>query len=201
MIAQLTGEIAYRSIDHLVLDVGGVGYRLMIPLSTFYSLPEQGRISLQVHTHVKEDALQLFGFLTREEKQLFCLLLSVSGVGPKLALNILSNLPADQLQSALVEGDVNRLNNVPGIGRKTAERLVLELQEKARKTFSGAPPSSRPGAGLSAPAGASIDDALSALVNLGYKEPLARKALNALAPADEASVEEILKGALRLLVK
>lgn len=199
MIAQLTGEIAYRSIDHLVLDVGGVGYRLMIPLSTFYALPEQGRICLQVHTHVKEDALQLFGFLTRDEKQLFSLLLSVSGVGPKLALNILSNLPAEQLQSALVNGDSNRLNNVPGIGRKTAERLVLELQEKARKTFTVAI-SSRPETVVTV-AGSSIDDALSALLNLGYKEPLARKALNALELADEASVEEILKGALRLLVK
>jgi len=199
MIAQLTGEIAYRSIDHLILDVGGVGYRLMIPLSTFYSLPEQGQVRLQVHTHVKEDALLLFGFLTLEEKQMFTLLLSVSGVGPKLALNILSNIPAAQLQSALASGDSKQLNNVPGIGKKTAERLVLELREKVRKTFAveiaSHPETASP---LS---GTRIEDALSALVNLGYKEQLARKALNSLDLADGTSVEEILKGALRILVK
>jgi holliday junction DNA helicase RuvA len=199
MIAQLTGEIAYRSIDHLILDVGGVGYRLMIPLSTFYSLPEQGQVRLQVHTHVKEDALLLFGFLTLEEKQMFTLLLSVSGVGPKLALNILSNIPAEQLQSALASGDSNQLNNVPGIGKKTAERLVLELQEKVRKTFA-AEIAKRPAA-MPLSTGARIEDALSALINLGYKEQLARKALNSLDLADGASVEEILKGALRILVK
>jgi len=199
MIAQLTGEIAYRSIDHLILDVGGVGYRLMIPLSTFYSLPEQGQVRLQVHTHVKEDALQLFGFLTLEEKQMFTLLLSVSGVGPKLALNILSNIPAEQLQSALASGDSNQLNNVPGIGKKTADRLVLELQEKARKTFAGVLVT-RPGTTPQS-TGARIEDALSALLNLGYKEQLARKALNTLDLADGASVEDILKGALRILVK
>ena len=199
MIAQLTGEIAHRSIDHLILDVGGVGYRLMIPLSTFYSLPEQGQVRLQVHTHVKEDALQLFGFLTLEEKQMFTLLLSVSGVGPKLALNILSNIPAEQLQSALASGDSNQLNNVPGIGKKTADRLVLELQEKARKTFAGVLVT-RPGTTPQS-TGARIEDALSALLNLGYKEQLARKALNTLDLADGASVEDILKGALRILVK
>jgi len=199
MIAQLTGEIAYRSIDHLILDVGGVGYRLMIPLSTFYSLPEQGQIRLQVHTHVKEDALQLFGFLTLEEKQMFTLLLSVSGVGPKLALNILSNIPAEQLRSALASGDSNQLNNVPGIGKKTAERLILELQEKVRKTFAGEL-ASRPEAATHT-TGTRIEDALSALLNLGYKEQLARKALNTLDLADGASVEDILKGALRILVK
>jgi holliday junction DNA helicase RuvA len=199
MIAQLTGEIAYRSIDHLILDVGGVGYRLMIPLSTFYSLPDQGQVRLQVHTHVKEDALQLFGFLTLEEKLMFTLLLSVSGVGPKLALNILSNIPAEQLQAALASGDSNQLNNVPGIGKKTAERLILELQEKVRKTFA-AEFTSRPEA-VPASTRARIEDALSALLNLGYKEQLARKALNSLDLADAASVEDILKGALRILVK
>jgi holliday junction DNA helicase RuvA len=199
MIAQLTGEIAYRSIDHLILDVGGVGYRLMIPLSTFYSLPEQGQVRLQVHTHVKEDALQLFGFLTLQEKLMFTLLLAVSGVGPKLALNILSNIPAEQLQSALAAGNVTQLNSVPGIGKKTAERLVLELQEKVRKTFAG-DLASRPAAAAPSP-GTRIEDALSALVNLGYKEQLARNALNSLDLADNATVEEILKGALRILVK
>ena len=199
MIAQLTGEIAYRSIDHLIIEVGGVGYRLMIPLSTFYSLPEQGQVKLQVHTHVKEDALQLFGFLTLEEKQMFSLLLSVSGVGPKLALNILSNIPAENLQSALANGDSNQLNNVPGIGKKTAERLILELREKVKKSFA-MESANRPETPIAA-AGTRIEDALSALVNLGYKEQHARQAVNTLDLADDTTVEDILKGALRILVK
>lgn len=198
MIAQLTGEIAQRSIDQLIIDVNGVGYEVLIPLSTFYSLPEQGNVKLQIHTHVKEDALTLFGFLTQVEKKLFSLLLSVSGVGPKLALNILSNLPADQLQSALSSGNSHQLNGVPGIGKKTAERLVLELQEKVRKQFEPLP-ASQPAA-LTSSTGDLVEDALSALVNLGYKEQLARKALASLDPT-AASVEELLKGALRVLVK
>lgn len=200
MIAQLTGEIAYRSIDHLILDVGGVGYRLIIPLSTFYALPDQGRVRLQVHTHVKEDAIHLYGFLTPEEKSMFGLLLGVSGVGPKLAVNILSNIPADQLRSTLAIGDAKQLAAVPGIGKKTAERLVLELQEKARKSLpEGTPlPDAAPAPG----AGASLlDDALSALINLGYREAQAKKVLEAMDIAEDASVEQILKGALRILVK
>jgi len=199
MIAQLTGEIAYRSIDHLIVDVGGVGYRLLIPLSTFYALPETGQVRLQVYTHVKEDAIQLFGFLTPAEKEMFVLLIGISGVGPKLAVNILSNIPAEQLRETLAHGDAKQLSAVPGIGKKTAERLVLELQDKAGRMLApGAPP--RPAAGRKGRAG-SLDDAISALVNLGYKEALARKTIEALNVAEGASVEEILKGALRILVR
>jgi Holliday junction DNA helicase RuvA len=130
---------------------------------------------------------------------MFTLLLAVSGVGPKLALNILSNIPADELQSALAAGNVTQLNSVPGIGRKTAERLILELQEKVRKTFA-AEIASRPE--TAAPSSeALLEDALSALINLGYKEQLARKALSAQDLAEATSVEKILKGALRILVK
>lgn len=198
MIALLTGQIAYRSIDHLVVDVGGVGYRVMIPLSTFYSLPESGAVRLHVHTHVKEDAIHLYGFLTPQEKELFILLLTVSGVGPKLAVNILSNIPVEELRAALGQGDSRRLSAVPGIGRKTAERLVLELQEKARRL--GALPSA-PLPRQMRSASAPLDDALSALVNLGYKESVAKKVVEALEIPADASVEDVLKAALKILMK
>lgn len=199
MIAQLIGEIAYRSIDHLIVDVGGVGYRLVIPLSTFYALPEQGKVRLQVYTHVKEDAIHLYGFLTQAEKEMFTLLIGITGIGPKLAVNILSNIPADQLRDTLARGDVRQLSAVPGIGKKTAERLVLELQDKAGKTLPAGIPS-KPATGRTGRAG-SLDDAISALVNLGYKETQARKVIETLDVAEGTTVEDILKGALRVLVK
>ncbi len=198
MIALLSGEIAYKSIDHVVLDVGGVGYRVLIPLSTFYSLPDHGKVRLHIHTHVREDALHLYGFVAPEEKDLFILLLGVSGIGPRLAVNILSHCPAEQLRRALAGSDIKGLSSLPGIGRKTAERLVLELREKIGKMNPGLLP------GPSGPAGppsAPLDDALSALVNLGYKETLARKTLENLEVPPGTSVEDILKGALKILVR
>ncbi len=201
MIALLKGHLAYRSIDHLIVDVGGVGYRLQIPLSTFYALPDAGPVQFQVYTHVREDAIHLYGFLTPEEKELFVLLISVSGVGPKLAINILSHIPAAGLRQALADGDAKRLATLPGIGNKTAERLVLELKEKIRKLGS-LPLRKTAGAGLGPAASAThLDDILSALVNLGYKENLARKVLETLEVAPDSPLEEILKGALKVLVK
>lgn len=201
MIALLSGEIAFKSIDHLILDVGGVGYRLLIPLSTFYALPEQGQVRLQVYTHVREDAIQLYGFLSAEEKEMFILLLGVSGIGPKLAVNILSHIPAQGLKDALAGGDVKRLATLPGIGKKTAERLVLELKEKVQKL--GLPLPAPGAAAGSPPVGApdTLEDILSALVNLGYKENQARKVLEAMEVPPGASLEEVLKGALKVLVK
>lgn len=198
MIASLQGTIAYRGIDHVIVDVGGVGYRLLIPLSTFYALPEAGPSRFQVYTHVRDDAILLFGFLSSEEKDLFVLLISVSGVGPKLALNILSHIPAPALLAALADGDIKRLSSLPGIGKKTAERLVLELREKVHK-LGVRPTNSTP---LPAPATAtSLEDALSALVNLGYKEAQARKTLETMEITPDAGVEEVLKGALKILVR
>lgn len=199
MIALLTGQIAYRSIDHLIVDVGGVGYRVMIPLSTFYALPESATVRLHVHTHVKEDAIHLYGFGTPEEKEMFILLLTVSGVGPKLAVNILSNISTADLQCALLAGDSKRLSAIPGIGKKSAERLVLELQEKAKRLApvplaSAAPSPPRRSAGA-------MEDALSALINLGYKEIQAKKVLESLVITPDAGVEEILKSALKILMK
>ena len=198
MIASLNGTIAYRSIDHVIVDVGGVGYRLLIPLSTFYALPESGTVRFLVHTHVREDAILLYGFLSSVEKDLFGLLISVSGIGPKVALNILSHIPAPTLLAALAEGDAKRLTALPGVGKKTAERLVLELREKVGK-LGGLP--ERPSAPATAPVTTSLEDALSALVNLGYKEAQGRKVLEAMEITPDTSLEEVLKGALKVLVR
>ena len=200
MIALLTGTIAYKSLDHVIVDVGGVGYRVTVPLSTFYQLPEEGRVRLQIHTNVKEDAIHLYGFLTAEEKEMFALLLSVTGVGPKLAVNILSNIPALDLRGALGQGDVRRLSAVPGIGKKTAERLSLELKDKIQR-LSPLPAGARANAAATSAAATSFDDALSALVNLGYKENQARKVLESLEVPPQAELEDILKGALKILMK
>lgn len=199
MIAQLTGELAQRSPEQIILDVNGVGYRLQIPLSTFYALPESGKIQLRVYTHVKEDAINLFGFLSEAEKDMFALLISVSGVGPKLAINILSHIPTAELAQALTQGDSIRLTAIPGIGKKSAERLVLELQDKATNYV-------LEDSGVAFPETQATDglghqDALSALVNLGYKETLARKALKSLKITPGAPLEETLKAALKVLGK
>ncbi len=199
MIALLTGQIAYKSLDHVIVDVGGVGYRVIVPLSTFYQLPDEGAVRLQIHTNVKEDAIHLYGFLTAAEKEMFALLLSVSGVGPKLAVNILSNIPAGDLREALSHSDIRRLSAVPGIGKKTAERLILELKDKIAR-LAPLPAGARPTAAGATPA-TSFDDALSALVNLGYKENQARKVLESLEVPPQAELEDILKGALKILMK
>jgi len=201
MIALIRGTLAYKSIDHVIVDVGGVGYRLFIPLSTFYSLPESGEVSLYTHTHVREDALLLYGFLSMEEKDLFVILIGISGIGPKLAVNILSHIPVAELKNAIATGDVKRLSGLPGIGKKTAERLVLELKDKVGPAVS----TEAVTAGASSPAGQSsgdlLNDVISALVNLGYKENQARKVLENMELAPEVTMEETLKGALKVLVR
>ncbi|ALC17455.1 Holliday junction DNA helicase subunit RuvA [Desulfuromonas soudanensis] len=199
MISLLTGEVAYKSIDHIIVDVGGVGYRLHIPLSTYYALPDDGTVRLHVHTHVREDAIHLFGFFTDDEKAMFLLLITISGVGPKLALNILSHIPTAALRTALAEGDAKRLATLPGIGKKTAERLILELREKVVRTAGAPPGAARAGDGKGE--NAPMEDILSALTNLGYKEGLARKVLETLEISPGAGLEEILKGALKVLAK
>jgi Holliday junction DNA helicase RuvA len=200
MIALVRGTLAYKSIDHVIIDVGGVGYRLFIPLSTFYSLPEAGELSLFTHTHVREDSLLLYGFLSLEEKDLFVILIGISGIGPKLAVNILSHIPAGDLKRAIATGDIKRLSGLPGIGKKTAERLVLELKDKVGPA--GGPAKtlgSSPAAGTAA--GDLIGDVISALVNLGYKENQARKVLENMELAPDLSMEEALKGALKVLIR
>lgn len=200
MIALLTGQIAYKSPDHVILDVHGVGYRVMIPFSTYYELPEEGVATLHVHTSVREDAIQLYGFRTRSEKSFFQLLISVSGIGPKLARDILSNIQPPQLASALMQGDLHKLSAIPGIGKKTAERLVLELKDKASKLDSGAVATGE-AVGRTLPESGILDDVTSALINLGYKDVQVRKVLAELDCAGGASVEEVLKQALKILMK
>lgn len=200
MIALVRGTLAYKSLDHVIIDVGGVGYRLFIPLSTYYALPDTGEINLYTHTHVREDALLLYGFLSMAEKELFTTLIGISGVGPKLAVNILSHIPADELRAAICAGDINRLSSLPGIGKKTAERLVLELKDKLTPPVGSAKTVTT--GTLAAGTGADpMNDVLSALVNLGYKEAHARKVLENMEVAPEAPMEQILKGALKILVR
>ena len=201
MIALIRGELAYKSVDHVIIDTGGVGYRLFISLSTFYGLPESGPVRLLVHTHVREEALHLYGFLTAAEKELFALLIGISGIGPKLAINVLSHIAPGELQAAVVTGDIKRLATLPGIGRKTAERLVLELKDKLGSAGAATVSQIPDAAGA---AGRQVDplvDVLSALVNLGYKETQARKALETLEIAPGAGMEDILKGALKILAR
>ncbi|MDR3579844.1 MAG: Holliday junction branch migration protein RuvA [Oryzomonas sp.] len=199
MIALLTGVIAYKSPDHIILDVHGVGYRVLIPFSTYYELPEEGgAASLHIHTSVREDAIQLYGFRTRLEKSFFQLLISVSGIGPKMARDILSNIQPAPLAQALAQGDVHKLSTIPGIGKKTAERLVLELKDKAGKLDLSSLPAFE---AREIPTEDVMDDVVSALLNLGYKEPQVRKALAGLDAAGGATVEELLKQALKILMK
>lgn len=194
MIGQLRGQILRKSPQEVVLEVGGVGYRVLIPVSTFYRLGEAGAsVSLRVHTHVREDALALYGFLSESEQALFEKLIGVAGVGPKLAINILSGIEAPELVAALREADVARLTRIPGVGKKTAERLVLELKEKMPAPAAGE------GAAAAAPGGAK-QDLVSALVHLGYSHAEAeRGAERALREAGDGRFEDLLRRSLRAL--
>lgn len=199
MIALLRGTLAYKSSDHVIIDVGGVGYRLFIPLSTFYSIPESGEVALFTYTHVREDALLLYGFLTMEEKELFATLIGISGIGPKLAVNILSHIPAKDLKRAIAGGDIKRLSSLPGIGKKTAERLVLELKDKVGPLHDLPEADDSKFGGTAA--GDLVNDVISALVNLGYKENQARKVLESMELAPDLTMEAALKGALKVLIR
>src|SRR5215467_13744816 len=176
MIAFLTGRLAFKAPTHLTLDVQGVGYEVHIPLSTYYVLPNLDEVAaLNIHTHLREDAIQLFGFLSQSEKESFLLLTSVSGIGPKLALSVLSSLSVTDLVQAIQAGDVEKLATVPGIGKKSAGRIALELKDKLTKLDPSPSVSSRmPGEGK---LDTTFDDALSALVNLGYRPQEVKGAL------------------------
>jgi len=199
MIASLTGRLAFKAPTHLILDVHGVGYEVLIPLSTYFGLPDLGEsTSLSVHTHVREDAIQLFGFLTSQEKDAFVLLTSVSGVGPKLALSILSALPVPALVSAIQLEDVEKLTTVPGIGNKSAGRLVLELKDKVEKLHPGLASASE----VPKPErDATFDDALSALVNLGYRPQDAKDALKRAKQSQSNGASTALKDMIRESLK
>lgn len=200
MIALLTGKIAYKGISHVVVDAQGVGYRVFIPLTTFYALPEADQaITLHIHTSVKEDAIHLFGFYTREERELFQLMISVSGIGPKVALNILSGISSAELLEAISTGNLTKLTAIPGIGRKMAERLILELKEKVMKKMAA---DAIPAADAKhKQAELMREDVLSALMNLGYKAGAARDALEKAARdlKEDPAMGQLLKRALKIL--
>ncbi|MGH7928394.1 MAG: Holliday junction branch migration protein RuvA [Candidatus Binatia bacterium] len=193
MIAHISGTLAQKVPGEVVVDVNGVGYQIFIPLNVFYGLPEVGsRVSLQIYTHVREDALQLFGFHDAAEKQIFLLLTAVSGIGPKLAVNILSGISADDLARALKEGNQLRLVGIPGVGKKLAERMIVELKDRFM-TMPSEGASSKPSEGDSQ----LMQDAVSALVNLGYRRGEAENNIRAVLKEGEGSLENVLKQALR----
>jgi len=190
MIARLVGRLAQKSPEALIVDVHGVGYRVMVSLNAFAALPEQGaEVELAIHTNLRENALELFGFVSADEKALFTALITVSGVGPRMALNILSGLPAADLRNALAAGNVNRLVAVPGVGKRTAERLIVELQDRMRKLAVAAPVDG---------VGPRDAEAVSALVNLGYRAPEAERAVRAVA-AGVGDLAEVIRRALQKL--
>ncbi|MFH0800586.1 MAG: Holliday junction branch migration protein RuvA [Pseudomonadota bacterium] len=195
MIAYLTGTLASKSPDHCVIDVGGVGYRVLVSLTTFSSLPEIGaKASVNVHTHVREDQLSLFGFATADEKTLFQRLISISGVGPKTALAILSGIPASDLVQAIAGEDRARLSTIPGIGKKTAERIIIELKDKLAREMPLA------AAGYSV-RGRAYEDAVSALTNLGYQRAVAETALRKAGWSDNQPIEDSIRAALKELCR
>ena len=200
MIAHLRGRLLEKHPNRVIVDVQGVGYEALVPLSTFYEMPEPGQeIALRIHTHVREDALLLYGFATRLELQLFERLIGVSQIGPKLALAVLSGIEPDALVAAVKQNDVARLTAIPGVGKKTAERIGLELKDKMAAFLPAEGPASSQGAS----AGDALrTDVLSALINLGYHRPLAEKAVDAAVKSgNTSSFEQALKLALRELAR
>lgn len=197
MIARLTGTILDLKTDRVVLDVNGVGYELAIPLGTFSALPAAGeKAVLHVHTHVREDALQLFGFATPQEKYVFERLLSVSGIGPKVALTVLSGLPLPELVGAIASQNARVLATIPGVGKKLAERLGLELKEKLAGFGLGS------GSGAAAGKTSVVDDAIGALQNLGYKALQAEQAVeSAVRAVGTGDLNKILSAALKSLAR
>jgi len=199
MIAHLRGSLQSKSPRYLILDVNGVGYEVTVPLTTFYELPDLGStVSFHIHTHVRENALQLYGFRTPQEKELFVRLMAVNGIGPRLAINILSGISAGELVATVRQEDVARLIVIPGVGRKTAERIIVELRDKlAGLDIAGE--SDLPARQQTSTA--VVDDALSALLNLGYKRAVAQRAIDQACKLLQRNItlESLLQKCLRSL--
>jgi len=193
VIAQIRGTLAHKTPGEVVVDVGGVGYQIFIPLNVFYGLPEVGAaVRLYIYTHLREDALQLFGFSELEERQVFLMLNGVVGIGPKLALNILSGIPADELACAIKAGDQLRVVSIPGVGKKLAERMIVELRDKFTML-----PSQGPEVPARGHDSQLMHDAVSALVNLGYRKAEVEKNVRDLVQSGKQSLEEVIKEVLR----
>jgi Holliday junction DNA helicase RuvA len=206
MIAHLNGTLLSKEPNSVIVDVSGVGYEVTIPLSTFYELANEGSdVQLRIYTHVKEDALQLYGFKTERERKLFVNFISVSGIGPKIGIALLSGMSADELINSIKTNNLARLTLIPGVGRKTAERLIVDLREKMTalaasqvETTSGL----EPAASGASPEDSVRSDALSALLNLGYQRSSAEKAIDAvLNDGGEMTVESVLRRGLRKLAR
>jgi holliday junction DNA helicase RuvA len=196
MIAHLRGKLLAKHPNQIIVETCGVGYDVTITVPTFSDLPETGtEVALHIHTHVREDALALYGFLRSSEKLLFEKLITVSGIGPKLAITILSGMPADEMVRSIRGNDVARLTRIPGIGKKTAERMVLELRDKLPETGLAATP-------MATPLSPVEDDVLSALLNLGYQRPATEKALAAVSQEGTAkSFDQMFRAVLGRLSK
>jgi holliday junction DNA helicase RuvA len=205
MIAYLSGKLLEKEANLVIIDVGGVGYEVIIPLSTFYDLGEAGEaVFLRIYTYVREDAFQLFGFKTQRERELFLLLISVSGIGPKSAVTALSGMSADEIIGAIRQNNLARLNSIPGVGKKTAERIVIELRDKITKLSAVSSAEMKAEGVVSTHASDDdvYEDAISALVNLGYQRNAAEKALKqAMQEGTEMSVQKLLRRSLQLLAK
>jgi Holliday junction DNA helicase RuvA len=207
VIARLTGRLIEKAPHQVILDAGGVGYRVATPLSTYCGLPPEGsEITLRIHTHVREDAIALYGFGTRLEQDLFERLIEISGIGPRLGLSILSGLPAEELVAAIADGDGVRLRGIPGVGPKTADRIVLEMRDRVAALASA--PAGAPGGSAPPGSGALRRDVVSALMNLGYPVPQAEEAVRRAAsaagehdPEGDAPemLQDLLKRSLRYL--
>ena len=206
MIAHLSGKLLSKQATSVIVDVSGVGYEVTIPLSTFYDLEDLGStVQLRIYTHVREDALQLYGFKTARERELFLKIISVTGIGPKLGITLLSGMSADEMIASIRTNNLARLTLIPGVGRKTAERLIMELREKVADLSSaqieeefGAKSEVSP----EAPEDAVRADALSALLNLGYQRSGAEKAIDAaLKEEGEMTVESVLRRTLKKLAR
>lgn len=197
MIAHLSGTLLDKQLQRLVVDVGGVGYDVQVPLSTYYAVGDVGApVALRIHTHVREDALQLFGFATPLEQALFERLIAVSGIGPRVALAVLSGIEPESLVRAIRDADLARLTSIPGVGKKTAERLVVEMRDRLPK-IAEPPASDAPNA---------VDDVrsdvLSALANLGYQRAAAERGLDrVLATSDSRDFEDVLRAILKDLAR
>jgi len=193
MIGFLEGEILTKIPGMVLIKVGGVGYQVYISLNTFYAVPDPpGRVSLQIHTRIQEDALQLYGFADLDEKEVFLELLNIPRIGARMALNILSGISPEEFRQAVVGSDAKRLASIPGIGRKSAERITLELKDRLTATTPARP---------AAPREQERQDALSALLNLGYAKNLAEKALDKAQSQGAHTLEELLRQSLKWLAK
>ena len=206
MIAHLSGTLLSKQATSVIVDVSGVGYEVTIPLSTFYDLEDAGsNVQLRIYTHVREDTLQLYGFKTARERELFLKIITVTGIGPKLGITLLSGMNADELIASIRTNNLARLTLIPGVGRKTAERLIMELREKVAE-LSSAQLEEEFGAKPEASAESTEDtvraDALSALLNLGYQRSAAEKAIDAaLGEGGDVTVESILRRSLKKLAR